>query len=837
MNRPDCLEPDRAPVRIPNRAEEDLFRTLVQTIPDLVWLKDTAGVYLACNPAFERFFGAPEAEIVGRTDHDFVDPVLADFFRAHDALAIETGAPTRNEEILTFAADGTQGVFETVKTPMRDASGQPIGVLGISRDISALVDAEARLKASEELLRTLIDAMPDIVCLKDGEGRWLLANRFDLRLFQLEDIDYQGKTDAELATLSPFYRDAFLGCEASDERAWQAGVASRKDEVIPCPDGTPMIFDVIKVPTFHPDGRRKGLIVVGRDITERKQAEQRLQHLAHHDPLTRLPNRVLLSDRLQMATAQSHRLGRLLAVCYLDLDGFKPINDQHGKAVGDQLLIEVARRLNGAVRAGDSVARLGGDEFVFLLGDLASEAECRVTLDRVLEALARPCRVEAGLFHLTASIGVTLYPLDATDSDSLLRHADRAMYEAKEAGRNRYHFYDPERDQRMRHARAAQSAIQAGLERGEMDLHYQPKVDMRRGTVIGVEALIRWRHPERGLLSPADFLPQIADTDLVIELDHWVIGQALTQAMAWRRSGLPLCASVNVTARTLSRADFRPRLAAGLAAHPDLPRQCLEIEILESVAVDDIERVSEVVDQCRALGVGFALDDFGTGYSSLLYLRHLPAGTLKIDQSFIRDMQDDPGDLAIVEGIIGLAEAFQRQVIAEGVETEAHGTLLLQLGCEHAQGYGIARPMPAEQIPDWCLNYRQPAAWRPYAELRGAHPDVPLRLMAVEHRRWVARLADLIESRDPEAIARAHLDLCPRDCRFGRWFQGAGQARFGHQDAFHALRTEHSALHVLADRLVALCQHGRPAEAARELPALYAARDRLLERMARLPEA
>ncbi|MFZ5483564.1 MAG: EAL domain-containing protein [Pseudomonadota bacterium] len=833
MTRPDSHEPEPTPAR----TQEDLFRTLVQTIPDLVWLKDTAGVYLACNPAFERFFGASEAEIVGRTDHDFVDAGLADFFRAHDALAIEAGRPSRNEETLTFAADGTQGVFETVKTPMRDASGQPIGVLGISRDISALVHAEARLKASEELLRTLIDAMPDIVCFKDGEGRWLLANQFDLSLFQLEGVDYQGKTDAELAAYSPFYREALLGCEASDERAWQAGAASRMDEAVPRPDGTMMIFDVIKVPTFLPDGRRKGLIVVGRDITERKQAEQRLQHLAHHDPLTRLPNRVLLTDRLQMATSQSQRLGKLLAVCYLDLDGFKPINDQHGKAVGNQLLIEVAHRLSGAVRAGDSVARLGGDEFVFLLGDLASEAECRVALDRVLEVLAEPCRVEAGWFHLTASIGVTLYPLDATDSDSLLRHADRAMYEAKEAGRNRYHFYDPERDQRMRDARAAQMALQAGLERGEMCLHYQPKVDMRRGTVIGVEALIRWRHPAQGLRPPADFLPEIADTDLIIDLDHWVIGQALAQATAWRRAGLPLCASVNVTARTLSRADFHPRLAAALAAHPELPRQCLEIEILESVAVDDIERVSEIVDQCRALGVGFALDDFGTGYSSLLYLRHLPAGILKIDQSFVRDMQDDPGDLAIVEGIIGLAEAFQRQVIAEGVETEAHGTLLLQLGCEHAQGYGIARPMPAEQIPDWCQHYRQPAAWRPYASLRGAHPDVALLLMAIEHRRWVARVAGLIESHDPEAIARAHLDLCPRDCRFGRWFQGTGLARFGHREAFQALRAEHDALHTLADRLVSLCQQGQPGEAARELPALYAARDRLLERMAQLPEA
>lgn len=815
---------------------ETLLRTVVQTIPDPIWLKDPDGIFLACNPTFERFFGASEAEIVGKSDYDFVAREIADSFRTHDLAAIEAGHPRVNEEWLTFAADGYQGHFETIKTPMYDDSNRLIGVLGVARDISQRRRTEAALRSSEESLRTLIDAMPDIVCFKDGEGRWLLANDFTLQLFQLEGIDYRNRKDSELAEYSPYFRNAFLACEETDEQAWNIGAPSRTDEIIPRPGGPSMIFDVIKVPTFHPDGSRKGLIVVSRDITERKRAEEQLHRLAHFDPLTHLPNRVLLSDRMMVATAHAQRSGKLLAICYLDLDGFKPVNDHHGHDMGDRLLVEVSHRLTESLRAGDSVGRLGGDEFVLLLGELESEGECRKALERVLKSLSHPFRIDGLELTLTASIGVTLYPSDTTDSDTLLRHADQAMYQAKEAGRNRYHFFDPKRDQRMRDLRDAQLRIQQALRDNEMMLYYQPKVNMRQGKVYGVEALIRWRHPQRGLVPPLDFLPLIAETDVAVEIDHWVLEQALEQADRWHKSALPLTVSVNIGARTLGQRNFQLRLAELLIRHPHLPGNTLELEILESVALDDVTRVSSVMEQCRKLGIGFALDDFGTGYSSLRYLRHLPASMLKVDQSFVRDMLDDSGDLNIIEGIIGLADAFQCDVIAEGVEGEDHGTLLLQLGCSLAQGFGIARPMPAEEIPSWAGHYRQPDSWNAYREFSGPHPDLPLLLMSIEHKRWVNRVLALLERDHRRDAHAADIALDTRECRLGRWYQGPGKHRFSHRSHFKAIEGLHDRMHRLAHELIELWRAGRVHESGALKQALLTNRDELLANLQRLRE-
>ncbi|MEJ2590842.1 MAG: EAL domain-containing protein [Candidatus Thiodiazotropha sp.] len=815
---------------------ETLLRTVVHTIPDLIWLKDPDGIYLACNPSFERLYGASEAEIVGKSDYDFVEREIADSFRHHDLAAAKAGQSRINEEWLSFAADGYSGLFETIKTPMYDDSNRLIGVLGVARDISERRRTEAALRSSEETLRTLIDAMPDIVCFKDGEGRWLLANEFDLKLFQLEGVDYRNRKDSELAEHSPFYREAFLACEESDEQAWRIGAPSRADEVIPRPDGPAMTFDVIKVPTFHPDGQRKGLIVVGRDVTERNRAEEQLHKLAHFDPLTHLPNRVLLSDRLQIATAHAQRSGKLLAICYLDLDGFKPVNDHHGHETGDRLLVEVAHRLTDTLRAGDSVGRLGGDEFVLMLSELGSEAECRKALERVLARLAMPYRIDNLELTLTASIGVTLYPSDATDSDTLLRHADQAMYEAKEAGRNRYYFFDQQRDQRLRNLRQAQLRIQQALHNGEMTLHYQPKVNMRQGQVYGVEALIRWQHPQQGLLPPLEFLPQIAESDIAVEIDYWVLGEAARQASEWRDSGLPLSVSVNIGARTLGHRDFQQRLSDLLANHQDLPPNTLELEILESVALDDIQRVSAIMEQCRKQGIGFALDDFGTGYSSLLYLRHLPASMLKVDQSFVRDMLEDSGDLNIIEGIIGLAEAFQCDVIAEGVEGEDHGVLLLQLGCSLAQGYGIARPMPAADIPGWIERYEQPPRWHEFRHISGPHPDAPLLLMGIEHSRWINKLLNLIEHDHRQAAAGMDIDMNLRECRLGRWFYGPGKHRFGHRPHFLALEGVHERTHQLARDIIESWRNGQRQQVDAIKQDLLENRDELISCLERLRE-
>ena len=448
------------------------------------------------------------------------------------------------------------------------------------------------------------------------------------------------------------------------------------------------------------------------DITALKQHEQQLERMAHFDALTSLPNRVLLADRLKQAMHNVQRRHQLLAVAYLDLDGFKAINDNFGHDAGDHLLAAVSTRMKQALREGDTLARIGGDEFVAVLVDLPNTHACTPLLSRLLAAAHEPLLLNNQILQVSASLGVTFYPQsEDIDADQLQRQADQAMYQAKLSGKNRFHLFDAEHDRSVRSHHESLEHIRLALNRSEMVLHYQPKVNMRTGAVVGVEALIRWQHPAQGLLAPAHFLPEIENHPLAIAVGEWVIHAALTQMQAWQAQGLPLPVSVNVGARQLQQRDFVPRLKAILAEHPQFKPNQLELEVLETSALEDIPGVSQVIESCRELGVLFALDDFGTGYSSLTYLRHLPVATLKIDRSFVRDMLDDPDDLAILKGVIGLAQAFRREVIAEGVETVAQGSALLALGCELGQGFGVARPMPADDLAGWMQHWRPDAAW------------------------------------------------------------------------------------------------------------------------------
>ncbi len=447
------------------------------------------------------------------------------------------------------------------------------------------------------------------------------------------------------------------------------------------------------------------------DITLLKQHEQRLEYMAYFDPLTGMPNRSLLADRMHQAIAQTHRYGGMMAIGYLDLDAFKPINDQFGHAEGDQLLIEISRRISNSLREGDTAARLGGDEFVVLLLGLEKTEECLATLRRLLARIAEPVMLQDQRVEVSASIGATLFPLDDADPDTLLRHADQAMYQAKQAGKNRFHIYDPVADSQSRVHFERLVQIETALANREFVLFYQPKVDLRSGLVAGVEALIRWHRHGHGLVLPGEFLPLIGTHLLGRQIDQWALEESLRQMTEWNAMGLDLGISINITAQSLQTVGFGENLADLLARFPAVkPGRC-ELEILESAALDDIEYISQVMRFCQGIGLRFALDDFGTGYSSLTYLKHLPAETIKIDQSFVRDMLEDNEDLAIVEGVIGLTRAFHRQVVAEGVETIAQGVQLIRLGCDLAQGYAIARPMPAGEIPAWVGQWKPPPEW------------------------------------------------------------------------------------------------------------------------------
>lgn len=575
-------------------------------------------------------------------------------------------------------------------------------------------------------------------------------------------------------------------------------------------------------------GKTTQYVALFSDITVLKEQQNKLEHIAHYDALTHLPNRVLLADRLRQGMIQAHRRNDFLAVVFVDLDGFKLINDKHGHEAGDHLLISIAARMKYALRDGDTLARMGGDEFVAVLVDLTDATASAPILSRLLAAAAQPVAFGDVMLQVSASVGVTLYPQAAdVDADQLLRQADQAMYQAKLAGKNRYHVFDATHDSHIRDHHERLERIQSALAAKQFVLYYQPKVNMRSGAVVGAEALIRWQHPEFGLLAPAEFLPVIEDHPLAITVGEWVIATALDQIELWRTQGLTIPVSVNIGAYQLQQSNFVQRLREILAEHPQVSPELLKLEVLETSALEDVTGVSQVIEACRTMGVMFALDDFGTGYSSLTYLKRLPVSELKIDQSFVRDMLDDPDDLAILEGIIGLASAFRRQVIAEGVETVEHGAMLLQLGCDLAQGYGIARPMPAQNFPAWAANWQPDTVWSDLPAL--SREDLPLLFARVEHGAWIKQLGNYLKGLHENAPEPEH-----QRCHFGQWMANDGQARHGRHPHFALVDSVHKQVHSLGAELCELHHNGNTELALGRLNELHELRDTLLEQLQHL---
>jgi len=503
---------------------------------------------------------------------------------------------------------------------------------------------------------------------------------------------------------APFFQGMWEAI--SEGRVWRGEICNRAK------DGTLYWVDSTMVPLMDEHtGRVQKYVSIRFDVSEKRQLLHTLQWRVGHDVLTGLPNRAYLSELLNQSLELSRSEDIPLALCMLDLDGFKAVNDGYGHACGDLLLVEVASRLRSIIRGEDVVARLAGDEFVLILRYVRDIDELNGALLRILKAISEPYSIHGAQLNVFASIGVTLFPLDDEDADTLLRHADQAMYVAKQSGRNRYQLFDVSLEQEAKARHQTVQHIRQALVAGELCLHYQPKVNLRCGTVVGFEALLRWQHPERGLVKPGDFLQLIEQTDLIVDVGEWVIDQALAQMHQWQVAGHCWAVSVNIAARHFQREDFVGRLQQLLAQHPDVEPYRLDLEIAESVAINNIQRVTQHLHACQALGVRFSLDDFGTGYSSLSYLKRLPTQTIKIDKSFVRDILHDKDDLALTKAVIGLARAFGREVIAEGLETLEHGQLLMRMGCEVAQGYFIARPMPAGDVPAWVEGFAPPLQW------------------------------------------------------------------------------------------------------------------------------
>ncbi|MCF7971164.1 MAG: EAL domain-containing protein [Methylococcaceae bacterium] len=562
------------------------------------------------------------------------------------------------------------------------------------------------------------------------------------------------------------------------------------------------------------------------DITSIKQQQEQLSLMAHYDELTRLPNRALFTDRFNQAIAHSKRTDKQLAVCFLDLDNFKPVNDNYGHDVGDQLLIEVASRISSIIREEDTVSRQGGDEFALLLNDIESFSQCEHTLQRLHYALSEPYLIDGKNHKITASSGVTLYPSDNSDIDTLLRHADQAMYQAKLQGKHRYHLFNPDHDKETIQKHHRLDEIEQALTHNHFQLYYQPKVNMVTGDVFGAEALIRWIHPEKGLIPPLAFLPIIEGTQLEIQIGDWVIDTALKQMDVWKQQGIELQISVNIASDHLQSKDFFGNLDSMLKKYPAVDSQRFQLEILESSALGDLDTISTIIESCQAaLGVTIALDDFGTGYSSLTHLRSLPANTIKIDQSFIRDMLDDPSDYTIVDGVIGLAESFNRKVIAEGVETTEHGLMLLVMGCEQAQGYSIAKPIPADDFPQWLQEYIPNQEWISCAHVYRTEKENRIKLFRLTSEHWKTNFINTINS-SPDDIEHWPIQNS-KHCHCGAWIKRVKQEQLFEEKDLKQVEKTHEALHLVAHTLHKQ-YNDDDIESAREgLPKLQAAFDKM----------
>jgi diguanylate cyclase (GGDEF)-like protein/PAS domain S-box-containing protein len=748
------------------------------------------------------------------------DVAVHPYWAPYKDLAAQAGLGACWSQPIRSASGQVLGTFAIYHRQAHAPSGTDLDIIEQSARLASIAierkHSEEKLQlaanvfshAQEGILITTLDGT--IIDVNDAFSRITGYSRAEM-LGQNPRVLRSGRQDKDFYTA--LYRDL------AEKGHWHGEIWNRRKggELYAQSQTISLVKDA--------QGQAQHYVAMFSDITAVKEHQNHLEHIAHFDALTHLPNRVLLADRLQQGMAQALRRDQPLAVAFLDLDGFKTINDHYGHDAGDQLLIALSARMKQALRDSDTLARMGGDEFVAVLTDLPDVAASLQMINRLLVAAAQPIQAGDHLLQVSASLGVTFYPQPGeVNADQLLRQADQAMYQAKLAGKNRYHVFDAAHDSSLRGHHESLEHIRQAMDAREFILYYQPKVNMRTGAVIGAEALIRWQHPQRGLLAPAVFLPVIEDHPLAVEIGEWVIDTALTQMETWRAQGLTIPVSVNIGARQLQQSNFVERLRELLAAHPQIGPDWLELEVLETSALEDLARVSQIIADCRRIGVHFALDDFGTGYSSLTYLKRLPATLLKIDQSFVRDMLDDPDDLAILEGVIGLSRAFRRDVIAEGVETVEHGAMLLRLGCDLAQGYGIARPMPAHALPAWTQTWQPDPGWSALKSVQ--REDFPLLFASVEHSAWSKAMENFLRG-----IEEAPPTLDPTQCHFGQWLANEGMARHGTEPAFALVETLHRQAHDLAGELCDLHIDVGPSAALARIDELHVIRDALLDQL------
>jgi len=680
-------------------ASQVLLDSIVNSTQDLVWSVDPESFGLLWfNHALRDYFLQKHDDMHVangmRPEEIFTDATYVHLWRSFYQRALREGSFSTE-----YKASSNTNVIQLSFSVMKH-DGDVFGISVFGKDITDRKNSEKLLEESEEQYRSLISVMEEGVVLQDENAAIITFNKSAERILGLTADQLKGKTSYD-PDWYPIHEDGspFPGEMHPAVVALKTGVP-QSDVVmgIHKPDGTLTWISVNVQPVFK-EGREAPYRVVAtmHDITEQKLSHERIERLAHFDQLTGLPNRTLLNDRSGYALSLAQRSGETVAVMFLDLDHFKDINDTLGHNIGDLLLMEVAKRLKKSVRESDTLARQGGDEYVLVLTDSDAESAALVA-SKLIEVVSRPCQIDQHEFVITASIGIAIYPHDGMNMESLSKNADTAMYRAKREGRNCFRFYTPEMQAHSARNLKLGHRLRYALERHELQIYYQPQLSVQRGQIIGVEALLRWRNSEIGMVSPAEFIPIAESTGQIILIGEWVLRTAIRQLKDWIDDGMvPLTMGVNLSAVQFRQNDL-PYLVNRILDEVKLPHQYLELELTEAAALENTQSAINAMKKLHECGIRVSMDDFGTGYSSLSYLKKLKVHKLKIDQSFVRDLTDDADDRAIVIAIINMAKSLGFQTIAEGVETESQLNFLREQGCDEVQGYYLSKPLTAEQF-------------------------------------------------------------------------------------------------------------------------------------------
>jgi len=669
------------------RRSEEFLNAVFNGIQDGITVLDPELNIVRVNAALEREYGL-SGPVVGRkcyeAYHGNCEPC-----KACPTLRTVKTARAETEVITATNVDGKIIWLELSAYPMLDACGNVVAIIEHSRDITSRLKCEAQQRTQVSAM----NAAGDQIVISDASGQIEFVNPAFEQETGYTFCEVVGK---ELRPLGLPDQDPELCAEidrvTSLGQTWQGEITSRRK------DGTQFIEDVTVTPVKGECGAIEHFIAIKRNITEKKQTQAKLDYLAHHDSLTGLPNRLLFSDRLTQRLAQARRDNTMFAVMFLDLDRFKLINDTLGHGVGDQLLKAAALRLTECLREVDTIARMGGDEFTLIVPNIHSADDATKVAQRVQDALSDSFCINGRELFITTSIGISVFPHDGTDAETLVKNADTAMYRAKEQGTSTYEFYTEELNTIAIERMTMENDLRRAVERSEFVLHYQPQVDISTGRTVGVEALIRWLHPEIGMVSPAKFIPLSEETGLIVPISEWVLRTACAQNKAWQDAGLPpIQVAVNISARLLQESTLAKQVEAVLR-ETDLAPEYLGIEITEGTLMRNPELAISVLHELKSMGVHISIDDFGTGYSSLSYLKRFPIDVVKLDQSFVRDITTNSDDAAIASAIVALAHSLKLKVIPEGVETLEQLDYLRSLKCDKIQGYFVSPPVAADSI-------------------------------------------------------------------------------------------------------------------------------------------